>query len=147
MKGMANSEAGLQAYLGLAGALQKGQLSGKEREVIALTLGEANECHYCVAAHTKVGMGMGLTEEQTLAARKGGGMGDDKLDALAKFVLRIKETNGYVSEKDLKEFMDAGYNEAQVVEVIGCYALNMFTNIFNHVNDTEIDFPAPPPLD
>jgi len=140
-KTMAHSTAALDGYLGLSGALGKGVLDGKEREVIQLAIGQANNCDYCQAAHTAIGKGAGLTEAQTIEARRGT-LADAKLDALAKFALKLHEKRGFVSDADLASFTDAGYNEAAVAEVVANYALAVYTNYFNHVNQTAIDFPA-----
>lgn len=144
-KAMANSPAGLDIYLGLAGALGKGVLSEKEREVIQLAVGEANNCVYCAAARTLIGKGAGLSEGQTIEARRGH-LADAKLQALTHFVLSIHEKRGHVSDADVSAFKAAGYNDAAVVEVVGNYALAIFTNYFNHVNETALDFPAPPAI-
>ena len=143
-KGMANSPAVLDAYLGLAGALGKAGLSGKAREVVQLTVGEANDCGYCVAAHTKIGKSLGVTDEQCLAARRGSMPNDPKLDAVAKFALAIHEKHGFVSEADIDTFCKAGYTVREVAEMVATYALASFTNYFNHLNDTQLDFPAVP---
>lgn len=145
-KAMANSPVGLEAYLGLGGALKKGNLSGKERETIALALGEANGCDYCTAAHTAIAQQEGLTEDQTVAARKGDSLGDEKLDALRTFATALNEKKGWVTDEDLKNFRNAGYGDAEIVEVIANVAMNLYTNFFNHVNETEVDFPKVPAL-
>src|SRR5258707_7931349 len=49
---MANSPAVARAYLGFAQALSGGTLPRRLREEIALVVGEANACGYCLAAHT-----------------------------------------------------------------------------------------------
>ena len=36
----------------------------------------------------------------------------------------------------------AGYSDAQLVEISLAFATTVFTNVFNRINDTEIDFPA-----
>ena len=144
-KGLANSPTALQAYLSTSGALAEGQLSAQEREVIALTIGEANTCDYCVAAHTAMGRMAGLSQEQTIAARKGC-MDDSKLGALVRFVAALHEKKGHVSDEDLASFRNAGYSDGQVAEVLAAYGLNVFTNYFNHVNKTNIDLPAAPSI-
>lgn len=144
-KGLANSAAGLNAYVSLSGALAGGELSAKEREVIALVLGEANRCDYCLAAHTFLGKQAGLTEEQTIAARAGK-LTDPKLGALARFANTLHEKRGFVSEQDLQAFRSAGYTDGHVVEVVANVALNYYTNFFNHVNDTPVDMPKAPVL-
>ncbi len=144
-KTMAHSPAALDAYLGLSGALNKGVLSGKEREVIQLAIGQANNCDYCAAAHTAIGKGMGLTDAQTIEARRGT-LSDPKLDSLAKFALKIQEKRGFVSDADVAALKGAGYNDAAVAEVVANYALAIYTNYFNHVNQTAVDFPAAPKI-
>jgi AhpD family alkylhydroperoxidase len=144
-KSMAASPAVLDVYLGMAGALGKAGLSLKEREVIQLAIGAANSCGYCEAAHTAIGKGAGLTEAQTVEARRGT-MSDPKLNALTKFVLAIREKNGYVSDADFAAFTKAGYTPAHAGEAVATYAQAVFTNVFNHVNDTAVDFPAAPAI-
>ncbi|GAB4548321.1 MAG: peroxidase-related enzyme [Phycisphaerales bacterium] len=145
-KGMAGSQSGLPAYLGLSGALSNGGFNDQEKEVIALVSAAVNGCDYCTAAHTFIGTKAGLTEEQTVAIRQGESTGDDKLDALASFARTIINTKGFVDNADIEAFKGAGYTDAHIVDTIVALALNYYTNIFNHVNETEIDLPAPPAL-
>jgi uncharacterized peroxidase-related enzyme len=144
-KGMANSPAALNAYLALSEALEDGLLTLKEREVISLALAEANDCGYCRAAHTFVGKQAGLTEQETVAARQGR-LSDTRLNALAQFTQRLTEKRGFVSDKDLGDLRAAGYGDGHIAEAVAVYALNTYTNYFNHVNETDVDLPAAPPL-
>ncbi len=144
-KGLANSSAALDAYLGLAGALGKGLLSGKERETIQLAVGQANECDYCLAAHTVIGKQMGLSEAETVAVRNGN-PADGKLAALTRFSLALREKRGHVSDADVQALRDAGYTDGHIAEAVANFALATFTNYFNHLNETEVDFPSPPAL-
>lgn len=144
-KALANSPAGLDFYLGMAGALGNATLSEKEREVVQLAIGEANNCEYCAAAHTLIGKGAGLSEAQTVEARRGH-LADAKLNALASFALAIHEKKGHVNDADVSAFKGAGYGDAAVVEVVAVYTLAVFTNYFNHVNATVVDFPAAPAI-
>ena len=69
MKVLAHSPAALQAYLDFVGALAGGVLDPKVREQIALTVGTANGCEYCVSAHTARSKGAGLSGDELTAAR------------------------------------------------------------------------------
>ena len=71
-KGLANSPAALQAYLSLSGALGGGMLTAQERELIALCVGQANNCGYCLAAHTAIGAGAGRREVAWMLRRADG---------------------------------------------------------------------------
>jgi len=93
-----------------------------------------------------LGKGAGLTEEQTVAARQGSVPGDARLDALAKFTAALVEKKGWVTDEDVAALRDAGFNDGHIAEVVANFALATFTNYFNHVNETEVDFPAAPAL-
>ncbi len=144
-RAMANSPAVLDGYLSLSGALSKGNLSGKLREQIALTVGEVNGCDYCLAAHSTIGKMVGLTAEQIMDSRRGTAV-DPKTDALVKFARRVVSERGRVSDLDLADARLAGLDDAALTEVVANVALNLFTNYFNHVAQTDIDFPKAEPL-
>lgn len=144
-RAMANSPAVLEGYLGLSGALSKGDLSAKNREQIALAVGQANQCDYCLAAHTAVGKMVGLTPDQILDSRRGTAI-DPKADALIRFARKVVDDRGHVSDDDMAAVRAAGLDDAAIAEVVANVALNIFTNYFNHVADTDIDFPKVEPI-
>lgn len=145
-RAMANSPVALDAYLGLVGAVKRGTLTPGEQEVIQLAVGQANGCDYCLAAHTAAGARVGLTAEQMLGARRGTIPGDPRLHALARFALALHEKRGWASDEDLEAFRAAGFDDAQVVEAVVVFALATYTNVFNHVAGTPVDFPPAPAL-
>ncbi len=144
-KGMGNSNAALNAYLAMSGALSQGDLSPEEREVIYLGISESNGCYYCVSAHTAISKGVGLSDEQILAARKGEPQ-SDKHRALLSFVRRVMETKGFVEDADVAAVRAAGYTDGQIAEAVGYIGLATYSNFFNHVFDTPLDFPPAPKL-
>ena len=145
-KGMGNSGAALRAYTGLSSALARGELAGEDREAIYLSLSEKNDCQYCVSAHTMLAKKAGLEDEQILEFRRGGSS-DRKRDALIRFVFRVVETNGFVDDGEIESVREAGYTDGQIAEAIAFIALVTYTNLFNHVFATELDFPAAPDID
>lgn len=140
-KGIATNAGVLQAFLGFAGGVKAGSLTEQEHEVVALVTGEKRGCEYCLAAHTQIAQGAGLTEDAVLAVRRGT-VDDPRHQALVDFVTAILDTKGFVSNEQLDAFRGAGYDDAAVIEVIGAITVNTFTNFFNHVNETEVDFPV-----
>jgi uncharacterized peroxidase-related enzyme len=140
MRTMAQSPAVLEAYLNFSDALGKGKLKAKVREQIALLSAEANQCGYCVAAHTAIGKMVGLNENAILAAR-GASAEDAETDAALKFARAIIEKRGAVSDDEIQAMKSAGFSEGEIAEVIANVALNIFTNYFNETAKTEIDFP------
>jgi len=142
---LAQSSAAAQAYLGFSQALGGGVISAQLREQIALTVGEANQCGYCLAAHSAIGGSVGLSEDELRDARTAASP-DRKTEAALQFARRIVDTQGFVSDDDVDGTRRAGYGDDAIVEVIAHVALNIFTNYFNHVAETEIDFPIVPEL-
>jgi uncharacterized peroxidase-related enzyme len=141
MKTMATSPAVLDAYLQFSGALGKGRLPAKVREQIALAVGQANGCDYCLAAHTAIGKMVGLTTEQIRDSRTASAI-DAKTNAILEFSRRIVETRGEVMDADVANARSAGLDDGAIAEIVANVALNLFTNYFNHVAQTEVDFPA-----
>lgn len=142
---MAHAPSVTTGYLAYSGALAKGKLSARTRELIALVVAETNQCDYCVAAHTAIGKSLGLEEDAILQGR-GGRSGDRKTQAILEFARSVVADRGQVSDEDLARVREAGATDEEVVEVVGSVALNVLTNYLNHVADTAVDFPAAPEL-
>jgi len=140
MKTMAQSPAVLEAYLNFSGALGGGKLSARLREQIALISAEVNGCGYCASAHTAIGKMVGLDEDAILAARNGNAT-DAKNDAALKFARAVIVNRGEVSDAGLQAVKDAGFSDGEVGEIVANVALNIFTNYFNEIAKTDIDFP------
>jgi alkylhydroperoxidase family enzyme len=47
-----------------------------------------------------------------------------------------------VSEADVQALRSAGYDDAQIIEIVLHVALNTWTNYINKVAETDIDFPV-----
>jgi uncharacterized peroxidase-related enzyme len=140
LKTMAHSPAVLKSYLDFSGNLSEGVINAKVREKIALTCAQENKCDYCLAAHTAIGKMAGLTDAEVAAARNAT-CSDKKTDAALKFAQAIVKTKGFVSDDDMKRVRDAGHSDTEIVEIVAGVCFNIFTNYFNHVADTVIDFP------
>lgn len=136
-----NSPGALAAVLAVDGALSQGPLTNKEIEVIKLAISQETGCDYCLAAHTVIGRGAGLTKEQILAARHGHASGDSKHDALANFSRTLYRTRGTVPVEIVDAIKAAGYSDTQIVDIMLAISAGIFTNYFNRVNDTVIEFP------
>ena len=137
-----NSPAALEGYLGLNGALGKGELEAATRERIALAVAEVNGCDYCLSAHTYLGKNLAKLSEAEIAANRDGMSNDSKADAAVRFAVKLVKTRGHVSDADVQAVKNAGYNDAQVIEIVLHVALNTLTNYVNEVAKTEIDFPV-----
>ncbi len=140
MATIAQSPASLAAYLGFGQALGGGELGSKLREQIAVAVAGANSCEYCASAHTALGKGQGV-EENELSSNLVGESSDQKTAAALRFSRAIVQKRGFVGDTDLDEVRAAGFGEGEIVEIIATVAINTFTNYFNHIAQTENDFP------
>lgn len=137
-----NSPAALEGYLGLNSALAKGALEAPTRERIALAIAEINGCNYCLSAHSYLGKNLAKLSDAEMAANRDGGSTDQKADAAVRFAVKVVNARGHVSDPDIKVVKDAGYSDAQVIEIVLHVALNTLTNYVNEMAKTEIDFPV-----
>jgi alkylhydroperoxidase family enzyme len=53
----------------------------------------------------------------------------------------LQQTSGTISEEEFSAIRAAGYTEAQLVDISLAITATVFTNVFNRINDTAIDFP------
>jgi uncharacterized peroxidase-related enzyme len=137
-----NSPVALEAVLNLEASLKKSSLSAQDIEVVKLVVSHTTGCDYCLAAHTLMGKKIGLTREAMLALRQGQPSGDTRNDALAKFTLHLLTTSGTVAADVVAAVRQAGVTDAQIVDATMAVASIAFTNLFNRINDTALDFPV-----
>jgi uncharacterized peroxidase-related enzyme len=139
---VANSPAALEGYFGLNGALAKGTLDAKTRERIALAVAEINGCGYCLSAHTYLASKVAKLDDAEITANRNGASNDPKADAAVRFAAEIVRDRGHVKDADIAAVKLAGYDDAQIVEIVVHVALNTLTNYINEVAKTDIDFPV-----
>ena len=140
MATMAQSPATLEAYLGFGKALSGASISPQLREQISLTVAGENSCGYCASAHTAVGAKLGLDADE-LAANLKGFSSNPKIQAALEFARRILTEHGWVSDDDLQHIREAGYTEGEITEIVAAVAQNIFSTYFNHIAETQVDFP------
>ncbi|WP_193213790.1 carboxymuconolactone decarboxylase family protein [Luteolibacter marinus] len=146
VKALGNSRAALEGYLSLSGALSGGRLPAATREKIALRVAELNRCGYCLSAHTAIG-GLLKIPASALTGARAGYSADAREQAILDLVEAIVETRGNVADAAYRAAVGAGLDEEAITEVAANVALNVFTNYFNRLAATEIDFPEVGPLE
>jgi uncharacterized peroxidase-related enzyme len=139
---VSTSPAALQGYLGLSGALSKGALPAATGERIALAVAEINGCGYCLSAHTYLGKNLAKLDDAEITANRNGASNDPKADAAVRFAAKVARERGHVSDDDVRAVKLAGYDDAEVIEIVLHVALNTWTNYINEVAKTDIDFPV-----
>ncbi len=87
-----------------------------EQQVVCLTANFTHNCHYCMAAHSALADGVGMSAEALECLRQGTPLPDPKLQALQQFTQRMIETRGWVEKSEILAFMAHGYTKQQVLE-------------------------------
>jgi len=139
-RSLAHAPSALEGFLGFGQALNGGTLPAKLREQIALAIAGANTCDYCASAHTAIGSNLGLDQDE-LTANLRGESDDPATQTALQFALEVNAREGFVTDEQVQSLRDIGYTEGQVVEVFAQTIVNIFTNYFNHLAQTDIDFP------
>ena len=145
LKGMANSPSVLGGYLDLAKQLKSSSLSPRIREAIALAVAQENSCDYCLAVHTALGGKAGLSAEEILSSRRAH-LADPKEQAALRVAVAIVRGRGHVDDEVIASARKAGLSDGEIVDLLLAVVINLFTNYFNHLAGTPIDFPAAPKL-
>ncbi|NLS03633.1 peroxidase-related enzyme [Rhizobium sp. P32RR-XVIII] len=141
MATFAASPIAFNSWATLFGSMSKA-LDVKTRDSIGLAVSEVNGCNYCLTVHSFTAEHMArLSADDIILARKGHA-NDPKRDAAVQFARKVIETRGQVSDADLKTVRDAGYTDANIIEIVALVAMYSLTNFFNNVVDPEKDFPA-----
>ena len=138
---MANAPALLDSYLkGYADFRSESGFSPAEQEVIFLAVSRANECHYCVAAHSMVAEKMSNVPASSIKAlREGRPLPDARLEALNRFVRHMWETRGNPTQAALDAFRKAGYEDRHVLYIVLGMAVKTLSNYTNHLFETKVD--------
>jgi AhpD family alkylhydroperoxidase len=105
-----------------------------------LAASEANDCEYCVAAHSSIAKRFVKVDAALVdATRRRTPLSDAKLDALVTFTRRVVEQRGQLAEAELAAFLAAGYTKAQVIEVLLGVGMKTFNNYVDHIAHTPLN--------
>ena len=135
---LAKSRAAMIAYAQAENTLAKGVLPQLQREKIALAVAEINGSNYCLAAHEASARQAGLSTDDIKAARKASAS-DFKTETLLHFVQAIVLQRGDVSDGDFFSMRKAGFSDEEIIEVLANVVLNIFSNYFNILAQTDVD--------
>jgi uncharacterized peroxidase-related enzyme len=135
----AESPAAAEAYAAIGKALQKAGLSAVEQQVVFLSVSAQNACNYCVAAHSTLAKGAKMPDEVLAALRERKAVPDARLQALSVFTQTVMSSSGWVPEKALQAFSDAGFERRHVLDVLTILAMKTLSNYTNHIAETPLD--------
>ena len=118
---------------------EKGTFTTLEGELIALVNAVENGCAYCAAIHSTFALTAGAEASMVEQLRNGGTPEDPKLAALVRCTRQLVRSRGWLTPEDLHEFLAAGHEKAQVLELIARLALSILANYAAHLTHPEPD--------
>ena len=142
----ANSEPAIRSYLQMEAALREGSLSDFDLECIKLLVSEFTQCHYCLSMHTMKARKAGVDKDTQLAIRRGDTLEDKRLNAMMNIVRHLYIQPGTLETGLLEDARSNGISDTELLDITMAMSTIFFTNITNHINDTEVKLPAAPSI-
>ncbi len=113
-----------------------------EQEVVFLTISRLDDCAYCMGAHSMLAVTKSKLDPATLKAiRDDEPIEDARLRALATFTGAMVTARGRPGMAPTKAFLDAGYGERHILEIVLAVAVKTLSTYTNHLFETELDAP------
>lgn len=137
----ANSEAALRAYLHMEASIREGSLELREVEAVKLWVSQQTGCDYCLSVHSFKAKQAGLDPDAQIAIRKGQQIGEARLDCLLKVASHLFRQPGMLPKELLEEAYAEGFTEENLVDLTMVMSTIFFTNITNHINDSQSPLP------
>lgn len=136
---MAESPELLNGYNAVSEQFFRSSLPAAAKHVVLVTASVANECRYCVAAHSTIAARGGLSADQVAALRSGQPLADPALEAVHVFTHAVVEQRGWVSPEQVDGFLAAGHTRRQALDVVLGVGMKTLSNYTNHLADTPLD--------
>ncbi len=139
MREFAGAPAALNGYVALSTQFENSSLSPVEQQVVLLSAATVNRCHYCVAVHSAGALQAGAGEQAVAAIRNDDPVADARLQALRRFTQAVVRQRGWLDDETVEAFLDAGFENPQILEVLVGVALKTLSNYTNHIAETPLD--------
>jgi uncharacterized peroxidase-related enzyme len=136
---MAESPALITGFVDLRRTLAGGELSGVEREIVALAVSLENDCDYCMAAHSTFALMQDADRDAVSAAREGREPADPRLGALYRFARRLVATKGHVTDEESQALIDAGYSGGAPFDVVAQVGHTTLANLAHGISKAPLD--------
>jgi len=138
---MANAPAVLSTYLHGYGLFRgESGFTPAEQEVVFLAVSKTNGCKYCTAAHSMIADKVSGVPAPVLQAIRGHQpIPDARLAALFEVTTEMVKGLGQPSPAAVKAFLDAGYQERDLLYIVLAVSVKVLSNYSNHAFGTPVD--------
>jgi AhpD family alkylhydroperoxidase len=129
----------LEGFAKLNAIFETGTLDPVAREVVVMTIATRNGCHVCMAMHTARLTALGAPPDVIAALRGALPSGDERLEAIRVFTLRVLDTAGDVGDDALAAFLASGYTRQHALEVVLGIGTYTMSTLANRLTDAPLD--------
>jgi len=136
---MATSPVLTQAFIGIFDKVHGGNFSEPEIQTVLLTDAVTNSSAWAVALHTALGLKAGLDPADVEAMRAGRSPSDKKLGALSTLARTLIEKRGRLGDRDIEQFLAAGFGKYLLLETITIVAASTITNYTGNVTNPPLE--------
>ena len=130
---MSTSPVLIGSLVGLFQKVHGGSFSEEQIQILLLTNAVTNACTWAVAFHTALALKEGVEAADVQAIREHHTPRNPKNAALSTLARSLIEKRGRLDEPDVSRFLQAGFDQADLLEVIAVVAASTITNYTGNV--------------
>jgi len=138
---MASSPSLVNTFVAAQGQFGGENFTGGERQVLLLTNAVTNECSWAVAFHSAMAIKQGVAAAEVDAIRERRLPSDPRLAALSSTTRQLIDNRGHLDEGDMDAFLAAGFDGAQLLEVITGVAISTMANFAGNIAQPPLEQP------
>jgi uncharacterized peroxidase-related enzyme len=135
----AESTQALSGLMAINSAFADSSFTAQEQQVILMATSVTNGCVYCVAGHTLMAKGLGISEEVIHALRNQQAISDPGYAILHQLVSELINHQGRIAKTTLSTFLERGYSKAQFFELVLGISVKTFTNYVSNAITLTLD--------
>jgi len=136
---MSTSPVLIGSLVGLFQKVHGGNFSEEQIQVLLLTNAVTNACTWAVAFHTALALKEGVEPADVQAIRGRRTPQNPKNAALSMLARTLIEKRGQLDDQDVSRFLRAGFDKADLLEVIAVVAASTITNYTGNVTNPPVE--------
>jgi AhpD family alkylhydroperoxidase len=136
---MSTSPVLIGSLVGVFEKVHGGSFSEEQIQILLLTNAVTNSCAWAVAFHTALALKEGVAPAEVQAIRERRTPLSPKNGALSELARNLIETRGQLTDAEVSRFLEAGFDKAQLLEVIAVVAASTLTNYTGNVTHPPVE--------
>jgi AhpD family alkylhydroperoxidase len=136
---MSTSPVLIGSLVGLFQQVHGGSFSEEQIQILLLTNAVTNSCAWAVAFHTALALKEGVAPADVQAIREARAPLSPKSAALSVLSRNLIEKRGRLDDLDVSQFLQAGFDNAHLLEVIAVVAASTITNYTGNVTNPPVE--------